>query len=375
MADKYRVAIIGFGHMHINNVARLFGKHPSVEWAACADTIPLTPELRSAAYTREWNRINLQRDLKIDKYYEDFREMLRNEDVDIAIVTSENSQHPDIVEECAAYGVATCVEKPMASSMKDALRMVRASNARETPMLVNWPFTWSAGARAMEKAIEDGSIGRVLMVKMRAAHTGPLGSGAQHQGVEETAAPMTGAERAATWWHQTAAGGGAMLDFCSYGAIASRWYIGESAVAVSAMRANLDSKWGDADDNGVMIVRYPGAMAVIEGSWTTLHPGVSAGPIVYGTEGTLVLESSEDTQELRLERAGNGTCFIDIDPLPAGRTDVAEELIRHLDTGETPHFTLTPDFNLEVMAILDAGIRSADTGMHVPVNNDNWSIG
>ena len=32
-------------------------------------------------------------------------------------------------------------------------------------------------------------------------------------------------------------------------------------------------------------------------------------------------------------------------------------------------------FNLDAMAILDAGLRSADTGKLEPVNNANWCIG
>ena len=53
MADTYRAAIIGFGHMHINNVAALYNEHRDIEWAACADTVPRVAELRTAPYTRE----------------------------------------------------------------------------------------------------------------------------------------------------------------------------------------------------------------------------------------------------------------------------------------------------------------------------------
>ena len=375
MGKKYRVGIIGFAHMHINNVAVLYDNHPDTQWAAGADTQPINQELRNAPYTRQWNRDHLQKQLQIPNYYDDYKEMLSKEQIDIAIVTSENAQHPHIVEACAGAGVATCVEKPMAASLNDALRMVRASKAADAAMVINWPFTWSAGARKVADVIAEGKIGRPLMIKMRASHTGPLGSGAQHQGVEETAAPMTGVERAATWWHQEKAGGGAMLDFCSYGAMASRWYVGEPAVAVTGMRANLNSKWGDADDNGVMIVRYPDAMAILEGSWTTQHPGVPSGPIIYGTGGTLVLDSMGTDPILRLEQSGKDTEFIAIESLPSGRTDVAEELIHHLQTGDPLHHSLTAEFNLEVMAILDAGLRSATSGKHEIVDNSAWRIG
>jgi len=361
--------------MHVNDVAALYAKHPQVEWIACADTKPLRPELRVAPYTRDWNRDHLLSSLGIPRCYEDYQEMLQREKLDIAIVTSENAQHPDVVEACAAAGVNACVEKPMAMSLSHALRMVRACLAAGTTLIVNWPLTWSPAARKARTLIDEGAIGCVLEVKWRSGHTGPLGRGAAHAGVSDVAAPMTGPERGATWWHQEAAGGGAMLDYCCYGAMVSRWYVGEQATAAIGLRANLDSQWGDADDNAAMIVRFPRAMGLLEGSWTTLDHGVPTGPIVYGTEGTLVVESKEGRQIVRLERGHGQTTIFEPEPLPEGRATVAEELIHHLETGEPLHQTLDMAFNLEVMAILDAGVRSTVSGKLETVDNATWRIG
>lgn len=375
MTRKYRVGIIGFGHMHVNNVAALFAANPQVEWAPCADTKPDRPELRVAPYTREWNRDHLVTSLKIPRCYDDYREMLENEEFDIIIVTCENAQHPDVVEACAAAGVHVCVEKPMAASLSGGLRMVRACEAAGTTMIVNWPFTWSPGGRKAKALIDENVIGRVLEVKWRSGHTGPLGHGAAHAGVTESAAPMTGPERGATWWHQQAAGGGAMLDYCCYGAMISRWYIGEQAVAATGMKANLNSQWGDADDNAAMLIRFPTAMALLEGSWTTLDHGVPTGPIVYGTTGTLVVETRDGKPVVRLERGHGQTRIYEAERLPEGRDTVANEFIRLLETGEPVHSTLEMAFNLEVMAILDAGVRSAQSGKLETVDNAAWRIG
>ena len=105
MTKKYRLGIIGFGHMHINNVAALYAKHPQVEWVACADTVPLAPELREAPYTRGWNLKFALDQLGIPKAYADYHEMLQKEKFDIIIICSENAQHPEVVEACAAAGV------------------------------------------------------------------------------------------------------------------------------------------------------------------------------------------------------------------------------------------------------------------------------
>ena len=375
MTNTYRVGIIGFGHMHINNVAQLFDAHSQVEWVACADTVPIGPELRKAPYTREWNRANVMSFTGMDTYYDVFYEMLVKEDLDIVIVTCENAQHPQVVEACAAAGVHVCVEKPMAASLPDALRMVRACIANDVDMVVNWPLTWSPAARQAKQLIDEGTIGKVLEVKWRSGHTGPLGQGAAHAGVSEASESLSGVERAATWWHQTAAGGGAMLDYCCYGAMVSRWYIGKPAEAALGMRANLHSQWGDAEDNAAMLVRFPGAMALLEGSWTTLDHGVPTGPIIYGTTGTLVVGSDDEGPRVRLTRGNDDETIYRPDPLPDGRHDIAHEFIHRLDTGEPAHPTLDMQNNLEYMAVLDAGLRSANSGQLELVDNAAWSIG
>ena len=313
--------------------------------------------------------------LGIPQEYADYQEMLAKEKLDIVIVTCENAQHPDVVEACAAAGVNVCVEKPMAASLPDALRMARACRAAETTMLVNWPLTWSAPARKAKELIDAGAIGRVLEVKWRGGHTGPLGAGAKHEGVTDEAAPLTPAELGATWWHHIAPGGGAMLDYCCYGAMISYWYIGQMAISAVGLRGNLASPFGDADDNGAMIVRFPQAMGLFEGSWTTWDHGVAPGPIIYGTTGTLVIEGKGGEAAVREEHGGGQTTTHKPDPLPEGRHDIAHEYIHHLETGDPVHATLEMMFNLDAMAILDAGLRSAASGKLETIESGTWCVG
>ena len=374
MSKTYRVGVIGFAHMHINNVLALFGKHPQVELVAGADTVPARPELRKGPYTRRWNLEHAVKDLGLPKAYDDYHGMLARERLDIVIVTCENAQHPAVVEACAAAGVNVCVEKPMAMCLSDALAMVRATQAAGTRLLVNWPMTWNPAAHKAKELIDAGAIGRVIEVKARLGHTGPLGSGAKHEGVSQEAAPLTTTELGAVWWHSLAAGGGAMLDFCCYGAMIARWLVGEPAVAAVGMRANLSSPFGDADDNGAMIVRFPQAMGLFEGTWTTHDHGVGGGPIIYGTDGTLVMEDQEGKPVVR--QAGGGKVKVHkCKPLPKGRHDIAHEYVHHLATGGPVHPTLGIPVNLDAMAILDAGLRAADSGRLEPVQNARWCIG
>ena len=165
-----------------------------------------------------------------------------------------------------------------------------------------------------------------------------------------------------------------MLDMCCYGAMASLWYVGQQAVAAMGMKANLNSQWGDADDNAVMAVRFPDAMGIFEGAWIA-HDVDVLGPIVRGTTGTLVAQWKDDQIEVMLERGHGDTTPCQSEPLPAGRDNVAAELIHHLETQEPLHPTLEMTFNLQAMAILDAGVRSASSGRLEMVDGAAWRMG
>ena len=197
---------------------------------------------------------------------------------------------------------------------------------------------------------------------MRVGHAGPLAPGVRHPGPNIETVPMPDEALASTWWYQAAAGGGAMIDFCSYGVVISRWLIGEQPLAVMGMRANLNSRWSDVDDNGAMMIRFRDAMAVCHGSWSTVDAGERGGPIVFGTGGTLVVDEWGPKPAVRVYRGKGQVDVYEGVPLPDGRRNVAEEFIHHLETREPVHPTLDIGFNADATAVLEAGMRSAETG-------------
>jgi len=375
MSKTHRVGVIGFAHMHVNGMIDSFAKLPNVEWVACADTVPVVPSISEADSTR---KANLKRALEhtgIPTAYADYREMLDSETCDIIVFCPENARHGEVAEAIAAAGSHMMTEKPMAASLGEALRMTRAADAAGVSLMVNWPITWSPGIRKMKELLDAGTVGDTWEVKWRnGASMGPLAYGQD----------ITDAEKGAEWWHQAAPGGGALLDYCCYGACLSRWLIGEPAVSAFGMKANLTSHYGDADDNAVITVRFPKAISILEGTWTTWNVGVPTGPIVYGTEGTLV-STSKQVGDRRVPAVAVHTSrgygggepdeLVEGDPLPEGRTTLAEEFIHHIETGDALHLTLGAEFNLEAMAILDAGIRSAANGRMESVDDANWRIG
>jgi predicted dehydrogenase len=379
MKKTYRIGVIGFAHMHVNTLLDEFAKLPGVQWTACADTVPAVPPRCAKKDTRIANLKRAREVTGIPRAYEDYRQLLAKEKPDIVIFCPENSRHGEVAEAIAAAGAHLVTEKPMAASLGEALRMARAVRTAGVELMVNWPTTWSPAVRAAKVLLEQGVIGQVWELKWRnGASMGPLAYGT---GLDE----VTDAEKRAEWWHQAAAGGGALLDYCCYGACLSRWLLDQKAVAASSLKANLASPYGDAEDNAVIVVRFERAMAILEGTWTTWNTGVPVGPVIYGTRGTLVVDHAVDPRtgkdapavKVYMTRAyqGEPDRLVFGDPLPVGRATLAEEFAHHLETGEPLHPTLQLEHNLEAMAILDAGIRSATSGKQELVGDAAWTIG
>jgi predicted dehydrogenase len=376
VSKTYRLGVIGFAHMHINELMRTFAEEPNVEWVACADTRPSRPELVEARFTRDWNKRHAHETIGVPRVYDDYREMLDAERFDLVLFCPENARHGEVGEAIAAHGAHLLTEKPMAASLPEALRIARAASAAERTVVVNWPTTWSPAIRTAHRVVREGVIGDVWEVKWRAGSMGPLAHGSTHPGIDGRAVEMSDVQKGATWWHHADTGGGALLDYTCYGACLSRYYIGEPATAAFGIKANLLTPYGDADDNAVITVRFPRALAILEATWSCLDHGVPTGPLIYGSEGTLVVERSGGQQVLTLHRGrGQEPESVPLDALPEGRDTLGREVIHHLQTGEPLHETLRVDFNLEAMAILDAGIRSAQSGKLELVDSARWAIG
>lgn len=377
MPKTYRLGVIGFAHMHVNTLMGYFKGLPNVKWVACADTVPEVPELVEIRNSRAANLKEVAvKQIGIPKVYADYREMLAKEKFDLVIFCPENAQHGEVAEAIAATGTNMLTEKPMAASLAEALRMTRACAAHGVELFINWPTTWTPAVRKAKELLDQGLIGDLWEVKSRAGSLGPMSHGSTRIGPSGESIGITDVEKGAMWWHRAGTGGGVLLDYCCYGACLSRWYAGVPAVAAQGIKANLASPYASAEDNAIITVRFPKSLAILEATWSCVDHGVPTGPILYGTEGTMVVERQGDRQVVRVMKGHPATAtIVEGDPLPVGRETLAKEIFHHLETGDPIHPTLEAQFNLDAMAILDAGIRSAASGKLELVNDAKWCVG
>ncbi|MDE2990607.1 MAG: Gfo/Idh/MocA family oxidoreductase [Chloroflexota bacterium] len=97
--------------------------------------------------------------------YTDYREMLAREQLDVISVATPDDRHAQIVVDAVEAGVRGIIcEKPIASTLADADRMIAAVEAAGIPMLVDhtrrWMFPWVQVA----EVIASGEIGEVQRI-------------------------------------------------------------------------------------------------------------------------------------------------------------------------------------------------------------------
>ena len=357
-----KAVIIGFSHMHVNEVALYISEQPNMELVAVADVKSDVEDIPELRYTPLWNLKNVKENYCAN-VYDDYKKMLDEVKADIAFILTENAQKPEVVEECAKRGVNVSVEKPVAVNYEEAKKIKASVDKYGVEAVVNWPVVWRPYVLKMKNALDKKIVGEPIKLRYINGHTGPLGKGAKHRGVTENAEEMTDEQRAKTWWHQLGHGGGVFLDICCYGCFFSKWFFGSEAKGVLSYGANLNTPYGDTEDNFASIIKYDGKMSVVEGTWTTPRAVIPSGPMVLCTEGVIMCTGgAENAPDVKaFDMYGNEVEIPEI-TFEDKYKNMPFQYANHIVSGEDIHPMLTLDANMEVMALLDTAIRSSQSG-------------
>ena len=191
--------------------------------------------------------------------------------------------------------------------------------------MINWPFTWWPQLRHGIAMAQAGELGQLWQVKYRAAHQGPVELGCSRQFCE--------------WlYDEELNGGGALMDYCCYGAILADVLLGKpESISGTKIRTGLKPDLS-LEDNAILVLRYANALATTEASWTQI---TSYGTTLYGSEGTLFIEPDHDGRILHATAENPEGVSLEIPSQPG-----------HLDNSAT-HFLSAindPDFPLHPLA-------------------------
>jgi len=232
--NRVKFAILSFAHIHAWSYVRVLKELPDAELVAIYDDS--IERLRSAGET-----------YGVKKIYSDAEKLFREEDVDAAIITSENVKHHALALAAIEAGKHIIVEKPIATTLRDADDMVLKADRKGVKFQTAFVMRYHDSALKVREIVSSGSLGRVIAIT--ATNHG------KYPGL---------------WFGDPQlAGGGAIMDHTVHVADLTRWYTGDEFSRVFCrIGRNIRSEL-KAEDNALLMCETRNSVKVsIDCSWS-----------------------------------------------------------------------------------------------------------
>ena len=287
-----------------------------------------------------------------------FDALLERHDLDAVLVFSDNRTSAELGVRALERGLPVMIEKPMAADLPGARALLASSRRAGVPLMVNWPTAWRPALRHGLTLVANGAVGEPTQLSHRGGHAGPREFGCSPQFCEWLYDP-----------HRN--GGGALVDYCGYGAVLCRLALGR-AQAVTAVTPPPSKPGLAAEDRAIAILSYPRALGLVEASWTQIGGEPAFAMIVYGERGTLIVHQPRPAREgahidvgrIQLVTADDSR-LIDPPSLPADQRDVPTHFLSSVASGTEITPFCAAEVGADVQEVIAAAQRSAATGQRV----------
>jgi predicted dehydrogenase len=284
--------------------------------------------------------------------------LLERRDLDAVLVFGDNRASAALGVRALERRLPVMLEKPMAADLAGADALLAAARRATVPLMVNWPTAWRAALRHGLALASAGEVGEPVQLSHRGGHAGPREYGCSPQFCDWLYDP-----------HRN--GGGALVDYCGYGAMLCRVVLGRPR-AVTAVAAHLRKADLPSEDNAVVVLTYPRALGVLEASWTQIGGEPALAMIVYGDRGTLLVHQPKPAREGERAGAGRvqivtaeGSRFVDPPPLADHERDGPTYFLTCVRDARPVAGPCAAEVGRDVQEVLEAALRSSATGRRV----------
>jgi predicted dehydrogenase len=330
-----RVGVAGLTHDHVHNIMNQ-RKRGEVIIAGIAES----DQQLIARYKKTYQ-------LPDSLFYNSLPELIRHTHPDAVLAYNAISEHLGVVEICAPKGISVMVEKPLATTVKDADRIAALAKQYHIHVLTNYETTWYDTNQQIYEMVNNNAIGAPRKMIVHDGHQGPKEIGCSQDFLHWLTDPIKN-------------GGGALRDFGCYGADLMTWLMhGKAPLSVTTIAHHIKpAVYPKVEDDATILLEYPDATGIIEASWN--WPFSIKDWEVFGATGYLHALNDRSLQQ-RLKRT-----YDSVDVHPAVYRDnipyLADVLSGKTDPGNDLSSLPT---NLIVVRILEAATRSAKEGRRI----------
>jgi len=355
MSRRWKIAGIQFDHFHMGDLLRMAHEHPQVDIVGLCDPHPERMEDARLKFSIAANRL-----------FTDLEACLDATHPDLVILCPNPSEHAEWTERVARRGIHVLVEKPFASSLAEADRMITAAATGGGQLAINWPLRWYPSHATAYRLITEGRIGEVQEVHYYDGNRGPLWHGADKVEREPTVE-----ERRGSWFYQRRFGGGSLLDYLGYGATLGTWFHGnrrpEEILCMVHQPAGLE-----VDEHSITVARYASGLSKFETRWGTIsdpwthQPLPKCGFVIRGSEGAISSYDYEPSVRLQTRRDPVG-CDLPVDALSFHESNPIAYFLHCLERDQPVAGPLSPEVSRIGQQIVDTAFASAQQKRALPL--------
>ena len=234
-----------------------------------ADSFRILPdeaEVVAIASPTPGNAAKLAKKYNIPNVYTDYREMLKQPDIEMVTITAPNRLHCQMTVDIANSGKHVVCEKPLCMTLEEADLMIDTCKKQGVLLLYAEELYFTPKYVKAKEMADQGAFGNVYLVKQSEKHFGP---------------------HAAWFWDVNQSGGGVFMDMGCHGAAFVYWFLDRPKLksVTCQMGTYVHGDITKGDDNSICILEFEnGAIGMIEDSWAR-RGGMDDRIEVYGSEG------------------------------------------------------------------------------------------
>jgi predicted dehydrogenase len=202
----------------------------------------------------------------IPRVFTDYRQMLKERDIEMITIAAPNRLHAQMTTDIAEAGKHVICEKPLAMTVEECEQMLDVCKQSGVLLFYAEELFFTPKYLKAKEMADDGAFGKVHLVKQSEKHFGP---------------------HAPWFWDVELCGGGALMDLGCHGIAFCYWFLGRPAITsvYCQMGTYVHADKTQGEDEAYCILEFEnGAVGVVEDSWGR-RGGMDDRIEVYGSEG------------------------------------------------------------------------------------------
>jgi len=324
--------------------------------AASFQILPEEAEVVAVASPTPGHPEALAKKYGIPRVFHDYREMLKEKDIEMVTIAAPNYLHAQMTIDIANAGKHVVCEKPLCMTLEEADEMIETCKKQGVLLLYAEELFFTPKYVKAKEMADQGAFGKIYLVKQSEKHFGP---------------------HAPWFWDVEKSGGGVFMDMGCHGIAFCYWFLDRPAIksVYCQMGTYVHGDITKGEDNSICIIEFEnGAVGLVEDSWAR-RGGMDDRIEVYGEGGVTYANLHMGNALPTYSEYGYGYAVEKAPSTKGWSYPVFEELWNYGFPQEMAHFArcvrgkeepiATGEDGRVVQEVLYAGYESARTGRKV----------